>query len=144
MGRKAFISGCALSSYSPELVIKTVEHLKSIFPDISVIQKCCGKPTKSLGQEELFNERFLGLLNDLKACDVDEVIVGCQSCYKVMELAENLKVTSLWALFPEIGLPKEIVGKAKNSDVVFSVHDSCSIRPYKEINIGIRWIMRKL
>ncbi len=144
MGRKAFISGCALSSYNPDLVIKTVEHLKSVYPDLSVIQKCCGKPTKALGQEEAFQERFHGLQEDLKACDVNEVIVGCQSCYKVMELDKNLKVTSLWALMPEIGLPKEMVGKAKNSDVVLSVHDSCSIRPYSEIHSGIRWILNEL
>ncbi len=144
MGRKAFISGCALSSYNPDLVVKTVEHLKNIFPDISIIQKCCGKPTKALGQEDLFHERFEGLLADLRACEVEEVIVGCQSCYKVMELDKNLKVTSLWALFPEIGLPKEMIKKAENSDVIFSVHDSCSIRPYKEIHNGIRWIMSEL
>ncbi len=144
MGRKAFIAGCALSSYNPDLVIQTVEHLKSVFPDVSAIQKCCGKPTKALGQEDAFHERFEGLLADLRDCEVDEVIVGCQSCYKVMELDKNLKVTSLWALLPEIGLPKEMVNKAKDSDLVFSVHDSCSIRPYSEIHNGIRWILKEL
>ncbi len=144
MGRKVFISGCALSSYNPDLVLATIEHLKSVYPDLSVIQKCCGKPTKALGQEEQFYERFHGLQDDLKAVDASEVIVGCQSCYKVIEADKNLKVTSLWALFPEIGLPKEMVGKAKNSDVVFSLHDSCSIRPYSEIHNGIRWIMNEL
>ncbi len=144
MGRKAFISGCALSSYNPELVLKTIEHLKTVFPDISIIQKCCGKPTKALGQEEAFQKRFDGLLEDFKFCEIDEVIVGCQSCYKVMELDKNLKVTSLWALFPQIGLPPETINKAKDSDVFFSVHDSCSIRPYSEIHDGIRWMMNEL
>ncbi len=143
MGRKAFIAGCALSSYNPELVEKTAHHLQSVYPDISFIQKCCGKPTKALGQEDAFHQRFDGLLADLKDCEVDEVIVGCQSCYKVLELAE-LKVTSLWALFPEIGLPKESIGKGKNSSVVFSMHDSCSIRPYSQIHEGIRWIVNEL
>ncbi len=144
MGRKAFIAGCALSSYNPDLVIQTVEHLKNVFPDLSVIQKCCGKPTKALGQEDAFHERFQGLLNDLKECEIDEVVVGCQSCYKVMELDKNLKVTSLWALLPEIGLPPALVNKAKDSEVVFSIHDSCSIRPYSQIHNGIRWIVKEL
>ncbi len=144
MGRKAFIGGCALSSYNPDLVLKTIEHLKTVYPDLSVIQKCCGKPTKAVGQEEKFHERFDGLTRDLEECGVDEVIVACQSCYKTMGLNPNIKVTSLWSLFPEIGLPPALVGKAKNSDVVFSMHDSCSIRPYKDIHEGIRWIMTEL
>ncbi len=144
MGRKAFIGGCALSSYNPQLVLKTIEHLKSVYPDLSVIQKCCGKPTKAVGQEDKFHERFDGLTKDLESCNVDEVIVACQSCYKTMALNPNIKVISLWALLPKIGLPKETIGKAKGSNVVFSLHDSCSIRPYTEIHDGIRWIMNEL
>ncbi len=144
MGRKAFIAGCALSSYNPQLVLKTIEHLKTVYPDLSVIQKCCGKPTKAIGQDEKFHERFDGLTKDLQDCDVDEVIVACQSCMKTMSLNPNVKVTSLWSLFPQIGLPKALVGKAKGSDMVFSMHDSCSVRPYKDIHDGIRWIMDQL
>ncbi len=144
MGRKAFIGGCALSSYNSQLVLKTIEHLLKVYPDLSVIQKCCGKPTKAIGQEDKFHERFDGLAKDLEDCEVDEVIVACQSCYKTMALNPNVKVTSLWSLFPSIGLPKEAIGKAKNSDVVFSMHDSCSIRPYSDIHDGVRWIMSEM
>ncbi len=144
MGRKVFISGCALSSYNPDLVLKTIAHLKSVYPDMSVIQKCCGKPTKALGQEDAFKGRFHGLQEDLEYCNADEVIVGCQSCYKVMASDPKLKVDSLWSLLPTIGLPKEMVGKAKDSDIVFTVHDSCSIRTHPEIHEGIRWIMNEL
>ncbi len=144
MSRKGFIGGCALSSYNPELVLKTIEHLKNIYPDLSVIQKCCGKPTKAIGQEEKFQERFDGLTKDLKECQVEEVIVACQSCYKTMSLNPDIKVISLWELFPEIGLPKEMIGKGKNSDVVFSIQDSCSIRSYTKIHDGIRWIMKEM
>ncbi len=144
MGRKGFLGGCALSSYNPELVLKTIEHLKKVYPDLSVVQKCCGKPTKAIGQEDKFHERFDGLCQDLKDCGVDELIVACQSCYKTMSLNPDIKVTSLWALFPEIGLPEGLKDKAKDSDVVFSMHDSCSVRPYAKIHDGIRWIMTEL
>ncbi len=49
-----------------------------------------------------------------------------------------------WELLPKIGLPEELRGKAKDSDVVFSVHDSCSIRTYNGIHDGIRWILHEL
>lgn len=143
MGRKAFLGGCALSSYRPEVVLQLVTHLKTVYPDLSVIQKCCGKPTKALGQEALFQERKSSLMDDLSSCDIDEVIVACQSCYKTME-NPNIKVTSLWALLPQIGLPPAMVGKANGSDAVFSVHDSCSVRPYSEIHEGVRWILDEL
>lgn len=144
MSRKVFIPGCALPSYNPELVEKMVIHLKNVYPNISVVQKCCGKPTKAVGQYELFKKRFGGLLEDIKDCEGDEVVLACQSCMKTLGEAPDLKVTSLWELLPQIGLPKELVGKAKNSDVVFSIHDSCSVRNETGIHDGIRWIMNEL
>jgi len=144
MSRKVFMPGCALPNYSPENVFKTVNHLKLKFPDISVVQKCCGKPTKAIGQAELFNERFSGLVEDIKYCEADEVIVACQSCMNTLKECQDYTTRSLWAILPEIGLPPEAVGKAKGSNVVFSVQDSCSVRDKTEIHNGIRWILTEL
>lgn len=144
MSRKGFMPGCSLPSYNPEAVGKTVEYLKSVYPDLSVVQKCCGKPTAAIGQEEEFKVRFESLASDFRECNVDEVLVACQSCMKTVSKSGEFKVTSIWELLPEIGLPEEIRGKAKDSDVVFSVHDSCSIRDYTGIHDGIRWILNEL
>ena len=144
MGRKAFMGGCALANYNPQLVVKTAEYLKTVYPDLSVVQKCCGKPTKAIGQYDKFHERFDGLTADLEYLQVDEIIVACQSCYKTMKENPNIKVTSLWEVLPQIGLPKEVLGKGKGSKIVFSMHDSCSVRPYHAIHDGIRWIMDEL
>lgn len=142
--KKCFMAGCSLSSYSPQNVGKIVKYLKTIYPDISIIQKCCGKPTKAIGQDKLFHDRFDDIEKDILDCDVDEIIVACQSCANIMKMSNKLKTTSLWALFPHIGLPKEHIGKAKKSDVVFSVHDSCSVRDRSDIHDGIRWILSEL
>ncbi|MDR2182542.1 MAG: (Fe-S)-binding protein [Clostridiales bacterium] len=144
MSRKAFLPGCALPSYNPQAVEATIRHLKNIYPDLSVVQKCCGKPTIAVGQAEKFAERFAGLVEDIKYCEADEVIVACQSCMKTLKGCEDYKTTSLWELLPLIGLPKELVGKARDSDVVFSVHDSCSVRDYTGIHNGIRWTLAAL
>ncbi|MDR0490784.1 MAG: (Fe-S)-binding protein [Oscillospiraceae bacterium] len=144
MSRKVFLPGCALSSYSPKNVALTAKYLKTKFPDISVVQKCCGKPTKAVGQADMFHQRFDGLVQDIKYCGADEVIVACQSCMKTLAECDEYKTTSLWELFPEIGLPEELVGKAKNSDAVISVHDSCTVRDYTGIHDGIRWILDEL
>ncbi|MCL1994329.1 MAG: (Fe-S)-binding protein [Spirochaetes bacterium] len=142
--RKAFLPGCALPSYNPKNVEAVVKHLRNIYPDLSVVQKCCGKPTQAVGQAALFEERFQSLVDDIKYCEADEVIVACQSCMKTLKKSHDYKTTSLWELLPQIGLPKELVGKAAKSDAVISVHDSCSVRDYKGIHDGIRWILTEL
>ncbi|MCL2205125.1 MAG: (Fe-S)-binding protein [Treponema sp.] len=142
--RMGYMPGCALPSYSPANVQATVKHLKNVFPDLSVIQKCCGKPTQAIGQADMFNKRLENLLDDIKYCEIDELIVSCQSCMKLLSKVKDFKTTSLWEIFPKIGLPEEIRGKAKNSDAVFSLHDSCSVRDYTGIHDGIRWIMNEL
>jgi len=144
MNRKGFLPGCSLTSYNPDNVALTIKYLKSVFPELSVVQKCCGKPTKAIGQVDLFHERFDGLIDDFEDCRVDEIIVACQSCMKTLNESDVFKITSLWEIFPQIGLPPELKGKAKDSDVVFSVHDSCSVRDYHGIHDGIRWILTEL
>ena len=141
MTRKGFLPGCALPSYNPKNVELTIKFLQTKFADLSVIQKCCGKPTKAVGQADLFRKRFDGLAQDIKNCEVDEVIVACQSCMKTLSESQDFKTTSLWELWPQIGLPSDAVGKAKKSDAVFSIHDSCSVRDNTGIHDGIRWIL---
>lgn len=142
--RKGFMPGCSLPSYSPENVANTIRYLKQKFPELSVIQKCCGKPTKALGQADAFNERFGSLVSDIKYCEIDEMIVACQSCMNTLKESGEFKTTSLWELLPQIGLPEELRGKAAKSDVVFSIHDSCSVRQETKIHDGIRWILNEL
>jgi Fe-S oxidoreductase len=139
-----FMPGCSLSSYSPLALSKTVEYLKLVLPRLSALQKCCGKPTKLMGQVDLFDERFQGLRDDMEEVDIEDMIVSCQNCFNTFKETGNNSVTSLWALWPEIGLPKELVGKAKHSNIVFTIHDSCSTRYEKELQDGIRWILKEL
>lgn len=142
--RYGFMPGCSLPSYNPVAVARTVEYLNSVFPKFSAVQKCCGKPTKAVGQYDLFKERFHGLQDDMDDVGIEDMIVACQSCYLTFKEASSTPVTSLWALWPKIGLPEELVGKAKGSDVVFTIHDSCSTRFEKDLQDGIRWILQEL
>ena len=52
--KKLFFPGCSLSSYSPEIVLKTYEYLKENISDLSIAFKCCGKPTLSMGDVDKF------------------------------------------------------------------------------------------
>ena len=145
MAKKIFMPGCSLPSYNPEAVKKTAAYLKQVFPEMGAVQKCCGKPTAAIGQADLFKERFGKLQGDFNKVGAEEVIVACQSCHGMIKKdAKGQKAVSLWSLLPKIGLPEELRGKAKNSDVVFTIHDSCSTRYEKELQDGIRWILNEL
>jgi Fe-S oxidoreductase len=142
---RAFIPGCSLSSYNPDLVGKTIDFLQERLPGTGAVLMCCGKPTRDLGQVEKFKERYALLQKELDDLGVEEVITACQNCY--MTISENspmLKVKSLWEVIPEIGLSEEHVGKGKESDIEFSIHDACPTRYNTGIHDGVRWIVNEL
>ncbi len=143
--KRVFIPGCSLPSYNPELVGKTLEFLQEKLPGTGAILKCCGKPTKALGQVDKFKERYSQLQAEIDKLGAEEIIVACQSCFLTMtEYSPKQKVISLWELLPQIGLPEGTKGKGKNSDIVFAVHDSCPTRNRITIHDGIRWIINEL
>lgn len=142
--RYGFMAGCSLPSYNPHAVIKTTEYLNSYFDNFSAVQKCCGKPTKAVGQYDLFKERFKSLQDDMDAVEIQRMIVACQSCKLTFDEASHTPTYSLWEVLPVIGLPEALRGKAKDSDMVFTIHDSCSTRHLSELHDGIRWILNEL
>lgn len=140
-----FFPGCSLPSYNPEAVGNMLDHLQNkLNGEVGSLLKCCGKPPKALGQDDLFKERFKSVQDELDKLDAEYVIVACQSCYGIFKNYSKQKVISLWELLPEIGLPEEQVGIGKGSDVTFNIHDSCSIRNMTKIHDGIRWIVNEL
>lgn len=142
----AFFPGCSLPSHNPDLVANTLEYLQEKLPGTGAILKCCGKPTKALTQMDKFKHRFLTVQAQFDKLGVEEVIVACQSCFLTLNeyCRRDMKVTSLWTLIPKLGLPDELKGIGRNSDITFAVHDSCSTRREDEIHNGIRWIINEL
>lgn len=143
--KRVFIPGCSLPSYNPKAVGQILEYLQSVYPGTSAILKCCGKPTKALGQTELFKERYSTLQDEIDKLEADEVITACQNCYNIIkENSPNQTVRSLWQVLPEIGLPEGAKGKGIGSDITIAIHDACPTREESSIHDGVRWIMNEL
>lgn len=143
--KRVFIPGCSLPSYNPKAVGQIFYYLQSVYPGTSAILKCCGKPTKALGQTGLFKERYSDLQAEIDKLEADEIIVACQNCYNIItENSPNQKVRSLWEILPEIGLPEGAKGKGIGSDITIAIHDACPTREESSIHDGIRWIMNEL
>lgn len=143
--KRVFFPGCSLPSYNPDAVEKTLAHLQDRMPGTGAILKCCGKPTKAMGQVDQFKKRYAGMQAEIDRLGAEEVIVACQSCFLTLsEYSPKQKIRSLWTVLPEIGLPEESRGIGKDSDITFAIHDSCSTRYRPDIHEGIRWIMDEL
>lgn len=143
--KRIFMPGCSLTSYSPELVHKTFKYLNEKLPGTALLIECCGKPTESLGEEELFKKRYSKLLKLIDETGAEEIITACQSCFMTFStygLKQEIK--SLWNVFKEVGLPNTSIDIGKNSDIIFSIHDACPTRYNVEIQDSIRYIMNRL
>jgi len=142
---RVFLPGCSLSAYSPELVIKTYKYIKEKLPGTAIILQCCGQPTKSIGEEDIFNDRYKLLEQMLQNSGADEIITACQNCYKLIsESSPEYKVKSLWTVIKDLGVPEFSKNIGADSDLVFSIHDACPTRYNTEIQESIRYIIDEL
>lgn len=141
--KRAFMPGCSLPSYSPKLVGEILRYLQKELPGTGAVLKCCGKPTKALGLEKEFAERYSMLEDAFKQLEVEEIIVACQSCYSMITtMSPHLKVRSLYEVLREIGIPEKAKGIGKGK--VMALHDSCVTRDADEIHDSVRYLMREM
>ena len=140
--KRVFFPGCALTAYSPKMVMEIYDYLKNKLPGIGIMLSCCGNPTYSMGEVDKFNGYYKKLQEDFDIIEVDEIIVACQNCYKTLgKNSPNQKVTSLWDIISEFGIPKDKVGKGKNIKKTFAIHDPCPTRENSHIHDSVRSII---
>ena len=143
-----FVPGCTVPAYSPKDVENVVRHLKDCLGDenVGAMLQCCGKVTKFMGEEELFQERNKKALDILDDMGAEVIITVCPSCFKVFkETAKNQKVIAYWDLMKNlIGIPEESKGIGKDSDITFNIHDSCVTRDEPTHHENVRWVLDEL
>ena len=143
--KKVFLPGCSLSSYSPDIVMKTYDYLKSNIEDISLLIKCCGKPTLAMGDEKKFKDYYSKLEKIFKENEIEEVIVACANCLDTIKNnSKDIKVTSLWSVINEIKIPSELINNYDDISKEFSLHDPCPIRYEIKIHDDVRNILNDL
>lgn len=133
-----FFPGCSLSGYSPELVMKTYEHLLKKVPSLGVVLGCCGGPTRFLGDESRFRDIIDRLAETVRSVGAKELIVACPDCYHTFRHCEHsLNIRPLTVVLLEHGLP-DIDGNAH----IFTLHDSCKARWEPEWQDSARALMK--
>ncbi|MPQ44465.1 FAD-dependent oxidoreductase [Clostridium tarantellae] len=141
-----FVPGCTVPAYNPQLIEKTLQHLKETLDgEVGALLQCCGKVTKLLGEQEKFNERNKMAIEEINASNADVIITICPSCYNVYKDTSDKKVISYWDLMREkIGIPEDQKGIGKDSDVIFNIHDSCVTRNVPSHHESVRWMLSEL
>jgi len=141
----AFIPGCSLMSYNPEIVMKTYEYLQSVVPGIKIILKCCANPTRAMGDELGFKQYYSQLQNELTKLKVTEIITACPNCFiSIKKNNPNLKITTVWEKIIEKGMPQSLLNKYNKVDIKFKLHDPCPTRYENNIHEAVREIIKKM
>lgn len=144
-GKRIFLPGCSLSSYSPKLIEDTFEYLKENLNNISLEIKCCGKPTKSMGDIEKFNFYYSDLEKLFEEENITEVIVACANCFDTIKNhSKNIKVTLLWEIINEYGVPKHLLDYYSDLKTTFTLHDPCPMRSEYKVHDDVRKILEDL
>ncbi len=136
-----FFPGCALPSYSPDLVIKTYNYIKQKLPNTGIVLNCCGGPTHLLGDKEGFKRIQEDTINMMLELGTNKVILACPDCYHTFkDFAPQLEVTTVYHIMADYGIPEPL----SKEDIVFSIHDSCVTRHEEDLHEAVRYIIKEL
>ncbi len=136
---RVFFPGCALSAYSPGLVTKTYEYLKTKLPGTGILLGCCGGPAYLIGAGQTFEHISTDMAAAVKGLGASQVIAACPFCHSLLKQHHpELNPVSLYAVLGEIGIPE-----LKQKALSYSIHDPCSARLEPGIHASVRSIVRK-
>jgi len=137
--KRVFFPGCALSAYSPDLVLKTYDYLQQKLPETGIILGCCGAPDYLIGEQARFQEVIDGIESDVIGLGASEIIIACPYCYHALrQYLPQLNPRSLYTVLADVGIP-EAVETEKHT---FSIHDPCSSRFEKEMQSSVRNLIK--
>ncbi len=138
-----FFPGCQLAATYPSCVKKMYEYLcEKTDGGMGLMLGCCGAPAFWGGQRELFEQTISGFRERLKGLGNPMVVTACPSCTYMLKLGlPEIKIETVWTLIDRIGLPREVAAGAGRKKL--AVHDSCATRYDKDLQEGIRSIIRR-
>ncbi len=133
--KRVFFPGCALSAYSPDLVLKTYDYLSQKLPGTGILLGCCGAPAYLIGDQLRFQEIIDEIESDIKELGASEIIAACPYCYHALkQYLPHLNPKSLYTVLAELGLPEP----KETEEHTFSIHDPCSTRFEEEVHSSVR------
>jgi len=133
---RVFFPGCQLGASDPDYVLKTYEYLAGIYPDLALIQSCCGVPADWAGDEELRDSALGQIKRDWEKLGRPTFILACPTCRKTFGRyfpeADSISLYEVLAEHP----PARPLSAAISGPV--SIFDPCSSRDDPAMQAGVR------
>ena len=98
---------------------------------------CCGAISEWAGRYEMTEKVNEQLKQELAKLGDPMIIAGCPSCMKQLKESLGAKVTGIWEILKEIGLP----GQAKGLEIPVAIHDACGARGDTQTQDTIRELL---
>jgi fumarate reductase (CoM/CoB) subunit B len=124
----AFLPGCTMFTYSPELTKKVYAALAKDYRNPILLDDCCGLPMYQIGlpaRGDKIKERLKTKVTDL---GVKRLIVACPNCYyqlKKENLFRGVELVTVYEALHNYFVPNRA---SNGSSEIYTVHDSCPDR----------------
>lgn len=136
-----FFPGCQAAAIAPATVAAAYRDLcRRLDGGVALMLGCCGAICDWAGRYEMYDETRAFLDEQLRALGDPIVIAGCPTCKKALSGREGRKLTGIWDILAQIGLPET----ARGLDTPAALHDSCGARGDAGTQAAIRNLARQL
>ena len=123
--RYVFFPGCQAGAIAPDVVTEAYEDLcRRTEGGVALMLGCCGAISEWAGRYEMTEKVNEQLKQELAKLGDPMIIAGCPSCMKQLKESLGAKVTGIWEILKEIGLPAQ----AKGLEIPVAIHDACGAR----------------
>ncbi|WXJ94598.1 hypothetical protein MCACP_10730 [Neomoorella carbonis] len=120
-GEAAFFPGCTMLTYGSDLTRAAFHHLARLWPRMTLLTDCCGKPLYQMGLKERGENYTAYLKNKLKKLAVKILITACPNCFYELRnrlVPEGIEVMTIY----------ENWGPGAAGTTLVTIHDSCPDR----------------
>ena len=133
--RYVFFPGCQATAIAPDTVAAAYADLCArLDGGVALMLGCCGAICDWAGRYEMYDEARAFLDAQLEKLGDPIVIAGCPTCKKELSGHGGLKLTGIWDILNEIGLPET----ARGMEVPAALHDACGARGDEPTQQAIR------
>ncbi len=120
----AFLPGCTMLTYSPELTKKVYKALAQKNDSPLFLANCCGIPMYHIGLPERGDKIKADLREKARLLGVKRLVIACPNCYyqfKKEAAFQDIEIITVYEALQDEFIPKPC-------SEVYAIHDSCPDR----------------
>lgn len=120
----AFIPGCTMMTYSPELTRQVYYRLSELYHNPVLFTECCGLPMYQIGLPERGDKIKEGIKEKASSLGVKRFVIACPNCYYQFKKTPSIQNIELLTVYEAL---KDSFSSNRGNGI-YTVHDSCPDR----------------